>query len=119
MVLLYAAAGANHLIHPEVYKQIMPSWVPLQEEMVFISGLCEIVFGLLLLLPFTRRSSAWLIILLLIAIFPANIQMMFDYHHEHKQGLWLTVLRLPLQFVLIWWAYGFTKPLSFDKPKIN
>jgi uncharacterized membrane protein len=119
MALLYAAAGANHLIHPEVYRQIMPEWVPLHEAMIFISGIFEIAFALMLLFPLTRRISAWLIILLLIAVFPANIQMMLDYLHEHKPGLWLTVLRLPLQFVLIWWAYSFTKPLSLDKPKIN
>lgn len=119
MALLYAVAGANHLIHPEVYKQIMPEWVPLHDEMVFISGICEIVFALLLLLQLTRRISAWFIILLLIAVFPANIQMMLNYHHEHKPGLWLTVLRLPLQIVLIWWAYSFTKPFSFDNPKAN
>ena len=117
MSLLYVAAGANHLIHPEVYKQIMPAWVPLHDAAIFISGICEMAFALFLLLPFTRRISAWLIILLLIAIFPANIQMMLNYLHEHKPGLWLTLLRLPLQIVLIWWAYSFTKPFSFDKPK--
>lgn len=119
MVLLYIAAGTNHLIHPEVYKQIMPDWVPLHDAMIFISGICEIIFALFLLPPLTRRIAAWCIIALLIAVFPANIQMMLNYLHENKSGLWLTVLRLPLQIVLVWWAYRFTKPAHLDEPQIN
>ena len=61
----------------------------------------------LLLLPTTRKMAAWLIILLLIAIFPANIQMMLHYMDENNPRLWMAVVRLPLQVLLIWWAYGF------------
>jgi uncharacterized membrane protein len=112
MVLLYIAAGTNHLIHPDVYRQIMPAWVPMHDALIFISGICEIIFALFLLPPLTRRIAAWCIIALLIAVFPANIQMMLNYLHENKPRLWLSVLRLPLQIVLIWWAYLFTKNQS-------
>jgi len=87
----------------------MPPWLPLHNELVIISGICETLFGLLLVIPPTRRFAAWCIILLLIAIFPANIQMMINYWNEDKPGLWITILRLPLQFILIWWAYSFAK----------
>lgn len=106
------AAGINHFIHPEFYLKIMPPWLPWHEALVLISGVCEVVFALLLLLPATRRAGAWLIILLLVAVFPANIQMTINYWQEHNPKLWLTILRLPLQFLLIWWAYIYTK-----KPK--
>jgi uncharacterized membrane protein len=119
MVLLYIVAGTNHLIHPEVYRQIMPGWVPMHDAMIFISGICEIIFALFLLPPLTRRIAAWCIIALLIAVFPANIQMMLNYLHENKSGLWLAVLRLPLQIVLVWWAYCFTKPAPLDEPQIK
>lgn len=109
MVLLYLAAGLNHVINPEMYRKIMPPWLPWHKELVFLSGLCEIILALLLLPTLTRRIAAWGIIILLIAVFPANIQMAMNYHKEHNPGLWLTVLRLPLQFLLIWWAYQFTK----------
>jgi uncharacterized membrane protein len=112
MAALYIAAGANHFAHPEAYIKIMPHWVPLHKEMVFISGTLEVSFALLLIFPLTRRLAAWCIIALLIGIFPANIQMMLDYLHGHNPQLWLTVLRLPLQIVLIWWAHSFTKPAA-------
>jgi uncharacterized membrane protein len=115
MSLLYIAAGVNHFIHPEFYRKIMPPWVPLQEEMILVSGIAEVVLGFLLLFPFSRRVAAWGIIALLIAVFPANIQMMLNYYHENKPGLWFTVLRLPLQILLIAWAYSFTKPLTQNK----
>jgi uncharacterized membrane protein len=110
MVALYVAAGANHFLNPEAYIKIMPPWIPLHKEMVFVSGVCEILFALLLIFQLTRRMAAWCIIALLVAVFPANVQMMLNYYHEHNPGLWFTVLRLPLQVPLIWWAYIFTKP---------
>ena len=87
----------------------MPPWLPYHAALVLISGICEVVFGLMLLLPTTRKMAAWLIILLLMAIFPANIQMMLHYMDENNPRLWMAVVRLPLQVLLIWWAYGFTK----------
>jgi uncharacterized membrane protein len=112
MAALYVAAGINHFIHPEFYRKIMPPWLPFHDGLIFISGIFEILFALLLLLPVTRRLAAWGIIALLIAVFPANIQMMLNYQQENNPGLWLAVLRLPLQVLLIWWAYSFTKPLT-------
>ena len=110
MSTFYIAAGANHFLHPEVYRKIMPLWIERHEELIMISGAGEILFALLLLLPETRRIAAYGIIVLLIAVFPANIQMMLNFFHEHSPRLWLSILRLPLQIVLIWWAYSFTKP---------
>jgi uncharacterized membrane protein len=115
MTLFYIAAGVNHFIHPEFYRKIMPPWAPFHDEAIFISGICEVLFGLLLLFPLTRPLAAWAIIGLLIAVFPANIQMMLNYYHENNPGLWFTILRLPLQIVLIGWAYLFAKPLSSNK----
>jgi uncharacterized membrane protein len=115
MSLLYIAAGMNHFTHPEFYRKIMPSRVPFHDGMILVSGISEVLFALLLLFRFTRRLAAWCIIALLIAVFPANIQMMLNYYHENNPGLWYTVLRLPLQIVLIAWAYIFTKPLSQNK----
>jgi uncharacterized membrane protein len=109
MVLFYLAAGVNHFINPGFYLKIMPSWIPYHEACVLISGIFEILFSLFLLFPQTRRAGAWCIIILLIVIFPANIQMMLDYIHRDDPKTWITVLRLPIQLLLIWWAYIFTK----------
>jgi uncharacterized membrane protein len=56
--------------------------------------------------------AAWLIITMLIAIFPANIQMAVDWYRKGSPYLWIAVMRLPLQLVLIWWAWIYTKPMS-------
>jgi uncharacterized membrane protein len=109
MTALYILAGLNHFIHPEFYLKIMPPWLPYHKGLVLISGVAEVLFALLLILPSARRTGAWLIILLLIAVFPANIQMMLNYQQENNPLLWIAIARLPLQLVLIWWAYRFTK----------
>ena len=115
MALFYAGAGVNHFIRPGFYLKIMPAWLPLQNELVFISGVAEVLFALLLFFPLTRRFGAWGIIALLIAVFPANIQMLLNYYREHNTMLWVAILRLPIQLVLIWWAYSFTKPAGSKK----
>lgn len=110
MATVYVIAGINHFIHPEAYINIMPSWLPYKEQLIFFSGFCEILFALLLLPELTRSIGAWLIIALLIAVFPANIQMAINYYKENANYLWLALLRLPIQAILILWAYSLTKP---------
>lgn len=68
----------------------------------------EIVFGVLLLFKNTRNMAAWGLVVLLILIFPANIQMTINYTKENHPLLWLSYLRLPLQALLIWWALIYT-----------
>lgn len=109
MALLYIAAGINHFVNTNMYVSIMPPWLPQTMMLVYVSGVFEILFGLLLIPSSTRTFAAWGIILLLIAVFPANIQMSVNYYRSQHPYFWLTILRLPLQFVLIWWAYLYTK----------
>ncbi len=109
MALLYLAAGINHFVNPSFYEKIMPPYLSYHSALIFISGVCEVLFAILLLPPQTRSRAAWLIILMLIAIFPANIQMAIDFYKQESSYLWAAVLRLPLQFILIWWAHTFTK----------
>lgn len=109
MASFYFIAGLNHFINPEFYLSIMPQWLPCHQLLVAISGVAEIVFALLLIFPITRRVGAWCIIFLLIILIPANIQMLVNYLEENNKYLWLAIVRLPLQILLIWWAYGFTK----------
>ena len=109
MAVLYAGAGANHFVNPRYYKKIMPPWLPYPDALIYISGIFEIAFGLLLIPEVTRQTGAWLIIALLIAIFPANIQMTINFWKKKKPYLWITIARLPLQVVLIWWAWAYTQ----------
>lgn len=85
----------------------MPSYIPAHKLMVIVSGVAEVVLGMGLLFPATRSLSAWGLILLLIAVFPANVHMALS-NRFRKFPAWLRWARLPLQGVLIWWAYQYT-----------
>ena len=102
----YIAAGLNHFINPKMYLAIMPPYVPAHHLMVVLSGVAEVILGIGLLFPATRSLSAWGLILLLIAVFPANVYMATSSRFR-KFPAWLRWARLPLQAVLIWWAYQY------------
>lgn len=108
MAALYIAAGINHFVNPKFYLRIIPRGLPFPSAINYLSGALEVIFALLLIPDSTRSQGAWMLILLLIAIFPANIQMSITYYRKNYRYFWLTILRLPLQGVLIWWAWIYT-----------
>lgn len=105
---IYIAAGLNHFINPKGYLAIMPPYMPAHNLLVIVSGVAEVVLGVGLLFPATRSLSAWGLILLLIAVFPANVYMAMGSQFQTLPA-WLRWGRLPLQGVLIWWAYRYTR----------
>ena len=107
MAFVYVAAGVNHFIRPKMYMAIMPPYLPAHHELVMLSGVAEVVLGIGLLFPATRSLSAWGLILLLIAVFPANVYMATSGRFR-KIPRWLLWARLPLQGLLIWWAWQYT-----------
>lgn len=103
-------AGANHFLSSGFYLRMMPPYLPWHLALVYISGAAEILLGFLLLIRSTSAIAAWGIIALLVAVFPANLQMALhpDTFPEFSEvALWL---RLPFQVVFIAWAYWYTKP---------
>ena len=102
-------AGINHFRSPGTYIKIIPPGLPYPAAINYITGIAEFVLGLLLLFDKTRRFSAWGIIVLLAAVFPANVQMLINYIHQNNPAVWIAVIRLPLQIPLIFWAYVYTK----------
>jgi len=107
MAGLYIAAGINHFVNPKFYLKIIPAALPFPEWINWISGAAEIILGIALLFPAYQSLAAWGIILLLIAVFPANVYHFMKGWSKRKMVLILAI-RLPLQGVLIWWAYLFT-----------
>ena len=112
----YVIAGLLHFVVPGLYAQIIPPFLPAPLALVYLSGVAEVAVGLGLLWPRTRQQAAWATIALLVAIFPANVYMA-------TSGVVVTGMpgggdpselvrwgRLPLQGVLILWAYWYTEP---------
>ena len=113
MGAFYTAAGLNHFRAPEFYLPIMPPYLPWHEALVFLSGVAEVMIGIGLLVPRTRVLAAWGAIALLVAVYPANIHMALadvpigDPPRSSGAMRWV---RLPLQFVLMAWAWLHTRP---------
>jgi uncharacterized membrane protein len=110
----FVGAGLMHFRNPEFYLKIMPPYLPRPVALVQASGVAEIVLGALLMFSDLQRCAAWGLILLLIAVFPANIYVY--QHQELFPGVspLAHLLRLPLQGVLILWAFWYTRP---DPPR--
>ena len=109
MILIYFGAGINHFVKPEFYEKIMPSYIPFHSFCIYLSGICEMVFALLLIPTKTRKVAAWLIISMLVVFFIIHIQMLIDNWDNDDVMFWASIIRIHLQFVLIWWAYQYTK----------
>jgi uncharacterized membrane protein len=114
LALAMVAAGVNHFVMPAPYVAMMPGYLPAPLALVYISGVAEAAGGLGLLLPATRRAAGWGLIALFVAIFPANLNMAL--HHVPLGTLvlpdWALWGRLPLQLVLIAWAWWCSAPTS-------
>lgn len=106
---LFVVAGALHLARPGPFVRIVPPYLPWPLALVYLSGVCELGLGLLLLVPRTAAFAAWGLVALLVAVFPANLHMATDaklFPAFSPAVLWL---RLPLQAVLIAWAWWYTR----------
>jgi uncharacterized membrane protein len=120
MGLLYVLAGGLHFVTPHVYEQVVPPQFPRPRTLVYLSGIAEVVLGVGVLFERTRRRSAWGLIALLVAVFPANVYMATSDDLELEgvparvrdapdAALWA---RLPLQAVLVAWAWWYTDQSS-------
>lgn len=108
LAALFILAGLNHFRMPRLYLKITPPFVLFPSFINYFVGFLEMALGILLLISTYTKFAAWGLILLLIAIFPANVYM---YQNEKAAlGLpkWVRMVRLPLQFGLILWTYHYT-----------
>jgi uncharacterized membrane protein len=110
LAVVMVAAGVMHFVAPKAYARTVPRSLPVPGALVAISGVCEILGGLGLLVAQTRPWAAWGLIALFVAVFPANVNMAVNRigFGRKPPPAWLLWARLPLQAVLIAWAYTFT-----------
>ena len=105
--MFFIAAGANHFRDPAFYRPGIPPRLPWHQTLIDLSGGAEILGGMGVLVPRTRRVAGWGLIALLIAIFPANVYMALRNAQPPRRDVdeWLLWVRLPLQAVLIAWTW--------------
>ena len=110
IAIVFIVAGLLHLLKPAPYIRIVPPWLPAPATLVFVSGIFQILGGIGVLVPATRVAAGWGLIALLVAVLPANVQMLLDAHARHASRLWQLslALRLPLQAALVWWVWRAT-----------
>jgi len=111
LTVFMVGAGANHFWDPDVYVAMVPDALPAHLALVYVSGVAEILAGLGLVVRRTRRLAAWGLVLLLLAVFPANINMAVNDLPLGDRELepWQLWGRLPLQALFIAWAWWFTR----------
>ena len=112
LAVFMVVAGVSHFVAPNAYIKIVPDFLPDPAALVYISGFCEIIGGIGLLIPGVSQAAAWGFVLLFIAVYPANINMAVNHIHIDNipDGNWFQAIRLPFQFVLIAWAWWLTRP---------
>ena len=111
LAAFFINVGVDHFLNPEFYLNIMPDYLPLHLEAVYISGLFEIVGGVCVLIPRLRSAAGWGLVALLIVVYPANIHMALNPELFPEIALSLLYTRLLFQFIFIYWAYSATRPL--------
>lgn len=99
---MYIFAGIMHFVKPRLYKKVIPPYLPRPALLVTLSGIAEIILGIALLVPSLRTYAIWGLILMLLVFLPVHIYML---QKNFGMPRWMLWLRIPLQFLLIWWAY--------------
>ena len=109
--IFYTIVGVKHFIEPDYFLSIIPPYLPFHIELVYISGFFEILFGLMILFPKYRYYGSIGLILLLIAVFPANIYLAQSKEAQEAIGAsqQIAIWRLPIQGIFIWIAYWIRK----------
>ncbi|MCH7747528.1 MAG: DoxX family membrane protein [Acidobacteria bacterium] len=108
MTVFYVYAGVNHFLDPAFYLDIMPPYMPAHSAAVALSGVAEVLLGILLLWPRSQRLAAWGVIAMLIAYLPVHVHMLVHSDLYAEIPVLLLWFRFPMQAVLLLWAYWYT-----------
>ncbi|WP_417887382.1 hypothetical protein [Zunongwangia sp.] len=109
MGILYFIAGINHFIKPNMYAKIIPPYIPAHFSMVYLSGIAEILLGIGVCFTATKNYAIYGIITMLILFFTVHFYMLSSPEAGAGLPKWLLILRIPLQLLLIWWAWYYLR----------
>ncbi|TVZ15087.1 hypothetical protein [Maribacter sp. MAR_2009_72] len=109
MAFIYILAGIMHFVKPKVYLRIMPRYLPFHKELVLLSGVAEILLGIGLFFKETRTLASFGIITMLLVFLLVHFYMLSSEKASAGFPKWILWARLPLQILLIYWAYSYVK----------
>lgn len=107
MAGMYIFAGIFHFIKPKVYLRIMPRYIPNHKAMVYLSGVAEIILGIGLCFAISKNLAIYGIIAMLAVFLLVHFYMLSNEKAGAGIPTWVLVLRLPLQFGLMYWAFSY------------
>ena len=110
LAVFFFLSGVNHFLNPDFYVGIMPPYLPAHLGLVYLSGVFEVLGGVAVLAPGHRATAGWGLVILLLAIFPANLYMALNPESFPDMSRGALYLRLPVQALFIVWAYWATRP---------
>jgi uncharacterized membrane protein len=111
--------GINHFVLDAEMARWIPAWLPAPLLLVHLSGIAEIVLGLGLFVPRMRRLVGWGIVALLVAVFPANIEMARHPELLPQVPEILFWIRLPLQLLFVWWVWACAIAVTPPQPALT
>lgn len=115
LLLVFTVVGIGHLVAPEQFTRFLPEQMPMKWELVIVTGLMEIVLGVMLLFPKTVKPAAWAIFTLLLVYTPLHVvDVLRDVPVIGPK--WVAIVRLPVQLVFIAMAWAATKGNPDGKP---
>lgn len=109
MAAMYVFGGIMHFLKPKAYLRIMPRYLPNHKALVFLSGLAEVLLGIGLCFSISKNSSIYGIIAMLIVFLTVHFYMLSGKKEAAGIPKWILLLRIPLQFGLMYWAYWYLK----------
>lgn len=107
MAAIYVLAGIMHFIKPKMYLRIMPRYLPKPKLLVALSGIAEILLGIGLCFPETKNIAISGIIAMLVIFLVVHYYMLSSKKAGAGIPFWLLLLRIPLQFGLMYWAFWY------------
>ena len=107
MAVMYVVAGIMHFIKPKMYLRIMPRYLPNHKFLVALSGFAEIALGIGICFETTKTLAIYGILLMLVVFLLVHFYMLSTEKAAAGIPKWVLVLKIPLQFVLMYWAYWY------------
>ncbi len=107
MAVIYILAGLMHFVKPKTYMRVMPKYLPNHKALVFWSGIAEILLGVGLCIPVLKVISIYSIIAMLAVFLMVHFYMLGNEKAAAGVPTWILILRLPLQFGLMYWAFSY------------